>query len=137
MRRPSLADALASLQGFIHGAQMRCMVDGCRGEEGPFFREKLAEYAARVETMPKTYEQEGIDDPVAHLHYFVGAADWYITERDIDDDGVGQMQAFGLADLGYGPELGYICLPELLAAGAELDLHWTPAPLSVVRSERA
>jgi hypothetical protein len=36
----------------------------------------------------------------------------------------------GAANLGYGAELGYISLPELLAAGAELDLHFTPRPLT-------
>ena len=35
------------------------------------------------------------------------------------------MQAFGIADLGKGRELGYISIPELLENGAELDLYYT------------
>jgi hypothetical protein len=78
--------------------------------------------------MPKTYEQDGLgQQAIAHLHYFTAGGDWYITERDTHPD---QHQAFGAANLGYGAELGYISLPELLAAGAELDLHFTPRPLT-------
>ena len=85
--------------------------------------------------MPKTYEQDGLgEEAVVHLHYFTGSADWWITEKDSDPDGEGQVQAFGLADLFQdGGELGYISLVEILAAGAELDLHWTPKPLAHAR----
>ena len=37
-----------------------------------------------------------------------------------------QLQAFGLADLGYGPEYGYISIEELLENGVELDFHYRP-----------
>ena len=46
-------------------------------------------------------------------------------EQNADPDHAGQVQAFGIADLGMGPELGYISIPELLANGAELDLYYT------------
>jgi hypothetical protein len=46
------------------------------------------------------------------------------VEKDADPDHVGQMQAFGIADLGMGAELGYISIPELLENGAELDLYF-------------
>lgn len=49
--------------------------------------------------------------------------------------GRAQLQAFGLADLGYGGELGYISIVELLECGAELDLHWTPQTLAEVKRE--
>jgi len=81
-----------------------------------------------VEHMPKTHETDGQGlNAVAHLHYFTPGADWYITERDMEAD---QLQAFGLADLGYGGELGYISIVELLECGAELDLHWTPTKMA-------
>ena len=59
---------------------------------------------------------------------------WYITERDKSaDDGNGNAQAFGLADLfADGGELGYISIPELLENGAHLDLAFTPKPLSEI-----
>jgi len=83
-----------------------------------------------ITTMPHEYETEGDQDPTVWLHYFRGSADWHITERDSSAE---QLQAFGRADLfGDGGELGYICIAELLAAGVEIDLHWTPKRLSEV-----
>jgi Protein of unknown function (DUF2958) len=70
-----------------------------------------------------------------HLHYCIGAMDWFITERDISDE---QLQAFGLCDLGMGyPEMGYVCIPEITAAGAELDLDWKPKTLAEIKKARA
>ena len=44
-------------------------------------------------------------------------------------DHAGQVQAFGIADLGMGRELGYISIPELLENGAEIDLYFKPQPI--------
>jgi len=57
--------------------------------------------------------------------------DWYITERDMETD---QLQAFGLANLGYGGELGYISIEELKSSNVEIDLHWTPKTLREVKA---
>ena len=62
---------------------------------------------------------------LAYLHYFIGGFDWWIVEKDADPDHAGQVQAFGIADLGMDAELGYISIPELLENGAELDLYYT------------
>jgi hypothetical protein len=67
----------------------------------------------------------GAASALAHLHYFTGGCDWWIVEKDADPDHAGQVQAFGVADLGMGAELGYISIPELLENGAKLDLHYT------------
>lgn len=64
-------------------------------------------------------------EPTYHLHYFFRGCDWYIQEKDIDSED-GQIQAFGLANLGYGFELGYISIQELVENGVELNLHFTP-----------
>jgi hypothetical protein len=48
-----------------------------------------------------------------------------------------QHQAFGLVSLGYEPELGYISLPEILKAGAELDLHWTPTTVGEILEKKS
>ena len=124
--------AVKALRGFVPTAQLNVIGTMCRGEEGDFFRGKLIEYAKRVRDMPQTYEQDGKgDDAVAFLHYFSGGCDWFITEKDMESE---QQQAFGLADLGYGSELGYISLVELCAiASVELDLHWTPKTLAKVK----
>ena len=112
---------------FIGRAQLGVIQAGLRGEEWEYFTDKLKELAERFTTMPKTYEQDGAADPIAHLHYFRGTMDFYITERDLTAE---QLQAFGWADLGHGGELGYINIKELIDHGVELDLHFDPKPLS-------
>ncbi|WP_418277536.1 DUF2958 domain-containing protein [Isoptericola jiangsuensis] len=73
-------------------------------------------------------------DKVAHLHYFIGAADWWLVEADWTTG-----NAFGFCDLGHGGEWGYVYLPELesVAAGplgdvVERDLHWSPVPFGQI-----
>ncbi len=120
--------AMRGLHGFIGPSQMKCLADLCRGEEEQFFFDKLCDLRDMISTMPKTYEQDGAGkDAVIYLHYFTGGCDWHITEKDMNAP---QLQAFGLADLGYGPELGYISIVELLENGAELDLYYRPRTLA-------
>lgn len=122
--------AINNLRGFIGSTQLNIIGDLCRSDEKQFFFDKLVELADIVEHMPVTYGTDGQgDQAVVHLHYFVGGADWYITERDCETE---QLQAFGKADLGHGAELGYISIVELLECGAELDLHWTPKTLAQI-----
>lgn len=131
--------AMKALHGFIGESQRSCLADAMRGEEKQFFFDKLCELADRVAKMPETYQTEGQgDDAIVHLHYFAcGACNWYITEKD---KGTGeertagtveQHQATGWADLGdpMNAEFGYISIVEILAAGGELDLYFTPKPL--------
>ena len=125
---------------FIGPVQTRMVADALRGEERRWFAEKMLELRQRVESMPCTYQQDGLgDQAIAHLRYFCGGqATCWITEKDKgspdDTPAERQWQAFGLADLfGDGGETGYICLPEWLANGAELDFHFQPAPLSEIR----
>jgi hypothetical protein len=120
--------ALATLRGFIGKSQLSAVGDCCRGEEKQFFFDKMVELAGIVESMPKTYEQEGLgDQAVAHLHYFTSGCDWYITEKDMERE---QHQAYGSANIGYGAERGYISIVDLLQVGAELDLYFKPKTLA-------
>ena len=131
--------ALKTLYPFIGAEQRQILGDlAKRGEEREFFRNKLCELAELVSTMPKTYEQDGKgEQAVIYLHYFTNSCDWYITERDAEtQEQPGQHQAFGLADLGCGPELGYISIVELLANGAELDLYFKPRTLENLKSNK-
>ncbi|MEI9479799.1 MAG: DUF2958 domain-containing protein [Deltaproteobacteria bacterium] len=114
------------LLAHLTGSQQRSAIHAAmRGEEGQFFREKLEALRQLWNAMPATYESVAKGRAaLAQFHFFTAGADWYIVEKDIDPDGDGQIQAFGIADLGYGPELGYISLPEILAAGAELDIYF-------------
>jgi len=128
LTRKDAAHFLAQLRGFIGTAQLQAIGQVCYSEEKQFMFAKLAEMAEIVTTMPVTYDTDGQgQQAIAQLHYFTGGCDWYITERDQETE---QLQAFGLANLGYGGELGYISIVEILESRAELDLYWTPKPIS-------
>jgi hypothetical protein len=125
---------LADLRRFVSRAQRAVIQSAVRGEDGAFFVGKMIEFRDRIASMPKTYETEGTgDEAIAHLHYFTGGCDWYITEKDCEDM---QHQAFGLACI-HETELGYISIVDLLRCGAELDLHFTPRTLANIRKGRA
>jgi hypothetical protein len=128
--RRDAADALVKLHGFIGGEQLSVIGEISYSEECRYIFSKLVELAEIVTIMPTTYQTDGQgDQAIAQLHYFTPGSDWYITERDCENE---QMQAFGMADLGYGAELGYISIIELLKNGAEIDLHWTPRALAEI-----
>ena len=115
MNRPMEAvKVIETLREFIPRSELCAMAEGTRGEEKDYFFDLFQKWANVINTMPKTYEQDGLgDEAIVHLHYFRGNQDWYITEKDKGDpDEPGQQQAFGLADLGYGGELGYISIVE-------------------------
>lgn len=133
--RKSILKTIEQVRPFVPVMQLQCLVDGLRGEERAFFREKLRELEATIRDMPATYGQDGLgDDAVVHLHYFFGGADWWITEKDVDG---GTPQAFGLVDLGHGPELGYISIDELVRVrGMDIDLHWKPVTLGELKANR-
>lgn len=132
------APALRILRGFVSMQQLRVLAEACEGEEREFFIGKVIEMAALVSSMPKTYGQDGKgDQAIAYLHYFMGGADWYITEADSDEDQEGQHQAFGWADLGHGcGELGYISIVELIRLNVEIDLHYTPQTLAEIKAAK-
>jgi len=130
---------LDTFRDFVSPSQRACLYDAMRGEEGEYFRKTIvAFWLAVIDTMPKTYEQDGMgDQAIVWLHYFKGSMDWFITERDIDPDSEGQIQAYGISDLGYGGELGYISIKELIENGVELDLHWKPRAIAQARERAA
>jgi len=119
-------EALKTLRRFISPAQLSTITDNMRGEEKQFFFDKAVEIADTINTMPQTYQQDGLGlNAIAYLHYFHGSYDWYITERDMEDE---QLQAFGLVNM-HEAEQGYINIEELKANGIEIDLYWTPKTL--------
>lgn len=120
------------LCGFMGHSQRAAVKAGLAGEERAHFAEVLERLAGTITAMPKTYETEGQEEKTVHLHYFRGGMDWHIVERDVDADGEGQVQAFGYANLGDGPEIGYVSIPEIVRSGAELDFHFTPCAASSV-----
>lgn len=135
----SAAGAMAAMnriKQFVPKAQLRMMCNLAQsGESKAFWREKFVELAERIDAMPVTYEQDGQDQQaVAYLHYFVGSVDIYVTEKDMDGDGT--LQAYGQADLGDGPEVGYLSIPEYVdVAAMNLDLHFKPATLAKINGD--
>jgi hypothetical protein len=102
-----------------------------RGEERAAAIEIVERLAATIETMPTTYQTDGQGDAVkVILHYFHGGCDWHIIEKDVDG---GTSQAFGLANLGNGAELGCISIDELTQHHIELDFYWTPKTLGEIK----
>lgn len=127
--------ARLSLRGdlgkFMPEAQRLTLRSMLNGEEAEGTADLVLAASKRIAEMPVTYQQDGLGmNAVAHLHYFIGGADFYITEKDVDG---GVQQAFGWASL-FGDkkdgELGYISIEEITAAGAELDLHFHPQTLT-------
>lgn len=125
-------------QNWMPNLQRLALVHALKGEEKLFFVELLTGMRERVENMPKTYEQDGLGgDAVAHLHYFIGSIDAWITEKDMGagDGDDRQHQAFGkvcLNGVKKDAELGYISIQELIESGVELDLYWTPKKLKEI-----
>jgi hypothetical protein len=78
-------------------------------------------------------DANGYDATIVYAHYFVGGADWLITEHDRES---GQM--FGWACLGNrdNAELGYVNLRELSEARVrgmwrvEKETDWEPCTLT-------
>ncbi|MGW8177941.1 MAG: DUF2958 domain-containing protein [bacterium] len=82
----------------------------------------------QLEEIPKHLETEGtpLGDKLIHMHFFIGAADWYVSEFD------GKDLFFGFVDLGdpVMAEWGYFSLKELkelkspMGIEVDRDLHW-------------
>lgn len=128
-------EVLPVLMRFVGNQQLETMLSSAKGEEeGQFFIDKMLEVANIVSTMPKTYEQDGMgDDAVVYLHYFKGSSDWYITERDMEEE---QLQAFGYAKIGSEGELGYINIDDLTRINVELDLYWKPKTIGAIKGQQ-
>jgi hypothetical protein len=125
------------LESFVGTQQGACIRSMMRGEESKWFKDKIQELQTLVDSMPVTYETETKTAPaVASLHYFKGSTDAWIVELDKgvpgDTPADYQRQAWGVVDIGYGPEMGYVSIPELLQAGMELDLNWKPCPIDQI-----
>lgn len=128
-------DLFKPLKPFLPYSQKAVIEDALRGEEKEFFAKKLEEIAKTIEKMPKTYETDGQgDDAVVYLHYFNAGSDWYITEKDQENQ---QLQAFGYVVLNgdkQNAKLGYVNIDQLIELrGVELDLYWRPVTLGKIK----
>ena len=86
-----------------------------------------------ISDMPVIYEQDALgNNAIAYLHYFKNGCDWFIIEKDSDEEDE-QHQAFGVASINQQePEKGYISIKELIDFNVEFDLYWTPKKLKEI-----
>ena len=84
--------------------------------------------------IPKLYETEEQNDPIAYVKLFLDGWTWYITEISIDED-----IAFGYVVSPFESELGYFSINEIqtiknsLGIGVERDLYFKPCKLSAIK----
>lgn len=91
--------------------------------------------------LPLLYSTENvpIDEKIVHMHFFIGACDWYVFEYDPEN-----RLFYGWACLGdrQNAEAGYFSLDEMLEAsvgpGIEIDreLHWRPRPFGEIWNKK-
>ena len=86
------------------------------------------------ELIPKLYETEEQNDPVAYIKLFLDGWTWYITELSIDNN-----ICFGYVISPFESELGYFSLNEIksikgtLGLSVERDLSFKPTKLSRIK----
>ena len=84
--------------------------------------------------IPKLYETEEQNNPIAYVKLFLDGWTWFITEISIDNN-----ICFGYVISPFGAELGYFSLEEIksikgsLGLGVERDLSFKPTRLSVIK----
>lgn len=84
--------------------------------------------------IPKLYETEEQNDPIAYVKLFLDGWTWYITELSIDNN-----ICFGYVISPFGAELGYFSLNEIksikgsLGLSLERDLSFKPTKLSIIK----
>ncbi len=86
--------------------------------------------------LPALYSTDGVEDKEIICKFFnpMGAGTWFICEGDEQPNG--DWLLFGLCDLGFGSEWGYVSLSELesvslpFGMGIERDIFFSPKTLS-------
>jgi hypothetical protein len=100
-------------------------------------------YVRKADHMPTFAElpdEENFKGIICKIKLFdpTGSGTWYLASVDQDEDG--NFIAYGVADLGHGPEAGDIWLNELvdhrglMGLPIERDLYWSPKPMAALLS---
>jgi hypothetical protein len=138
------SDNLRKIQHFISGNQTKALQDIFKGEESEYAQDIVKSLSGIIENMPSSYETEDTDTPdkIVYLHYFYGASNWYIIEKDKgspDDPIQGiQQQAYGYVILNgdtINAEWGYISIQELIQNNVELNFHFEPIKFSELKKK--
>ena len=89
------------------------------------------------ELIPKLYETEEQNNPIAYVKLFLDAWTWYITELSIDNN-----ICFGYVISPFESELGYFSLNEIksirgsLGLSVERDISFKPTALAIIRKAK-
>jgi hypothetical protein len=123
---------------FVSSGQFQTMSFLCRGREGAYFERTIVDLANMILGMPKTFQQDKLgNDAQVFLHYYNGASDWYIYEKDVEDD-VSQASGFVILNGDHqNADRGYVNISEITRLGAELDLHFKRCTLAEIRAQYA
>ena len=87
--------------------------------------------------IPKLYETEKQNDPIAYVKLFLDGWTWYITELSIDNN-----ICFGYVISPFESELGYFSLNEIksikgsLGLSVERDISFKPTALTIIRKAK-
>ena len=125
-----MKNKLEYLKNFISKQQINSLEYVLNSEERDYAKEKIDYLFDLIQKIPKTYETDGQGDKaIAYLHYFKNGIDFFVTEKDMEDE---QLQAFGLVNMNGEMELGYISIKEILELNFELDLNFVPKKLKEI-----
>ena len=89
------------------------------------------------ELIPKLYETEEQNNPIAYVKLFLDGWTWYITELSIDNN-----ICFGYVISPFESELGYFSLNEIksikgsLGLSVERDISFKPTSLAIIRKAK-
>lgn len=89
------------------------------------------------ELIPKLYETEKQNDPIAYVKLCLDGWTWYITELSIDNN-----ICFGYLISPFESELGYFSLNEIksikgsLGLSVERDISFKPTALAIIRKAK-
>lgn len=118
---------IQSILPFVSRQQALALAELAKGEGAHRGAKGIESVKGIIEAMPSRGEQEGMGyKAIAHLHYFSGQQDFFITEKGESHT---QLSAFGLSLNGQAADLNGINISELINDGFELDLDWTPKPI--------
>jgi hypothetical protein len=115
-------DALKLLSRFICTAQLNAIAADMKGGNRQFAYDNTIDVLNTIMAAPPLESTHNYGTyALAYAHYFKGGRDWFLTE--IDHSGK-YIEAYGLA-LTDIIVLGNICVSNLIAEKAWLDLNWS------------
>lgn len=110
-----------------------------RSSEWAFYAERVQAIQQIIDQLPPVYATQNNSDAekIVGLHYFGGAVDSYLIEKDIEWEEGDYDRSYGYQDVGYGGEQGYISVKEICKSSLmQLDLHFEPMSLESLKISR-